>query len=197
EPRKATDDGGGEESIVASIGLRMLRPSQMDDLAEAAESVIYVPWSSRVSQVLDQLQSQDRNVAVVVNEFGDEVGALSLDGIWRRMLSASYGPDDETRWIKRIDDVTVQVTGATALSTLAREIGVEVPEERNATVAGLLQRHNERFPRLGDAAPLDNHLLQVIEESDDRVLIEVRPATIEEESEGDAADSDRVQGGDG
>ena len=46
------------EMIVKAIGLRMLRPSQWDDLAQAAEPVIYVPWSALVSQVLDRLHHE-------------------------------------------------------------------------------------------------------------------------------------------
>ncbi len=73
--------------IVKAIGVRMLRPSQLDDLESVAEPVIYVPWSALVSQVLDQLNDEDRSVAVVVNEFGELVGAVSIDDILRRVLA--------------------------------------------------------------------------------------------------------------
>ena len=63
--------------------------------------------------------------------------------------------------------------GSTGLGTLARRLEVELPEDRPATVAGHLQRHNERLPRVGDVAPLDQYELVVTEDTEDGVWIEV------------------------
>ena len=75
------------EAITATVPIRSLRPTQLDDWASAMEPVVYVPWSSRVAQVLDQLNEEDRSVAVVVNEFGEVLGAVTIDDIMRRVLS--------------------------------------------------------------------------------------------------------------
>ena len=64
-----TDSTG--EIITHSVSVRMMGPRQLDDMEACCEPVIYVPWSSRVSQVLDRLNEEHRSVAVVVNEFGE------------------------------------------------------------------------------------------------------------------------------
>ena len=74
-----TDHEG--RNITATIGIDLLRPNMMDDFRMAAEPVIYVPWSALVSQVLDQLKDDDVSVAIVVNEFGESIGALSIEDI--------------------------------------------------------------------------------------------------------------------
>ncbi len=89
-----TDSTG--EQMIGSLSVRMLRPSQMNDFENLVEPVIYVPWSARVARVLDQLNEQNLSVAIVVDEYGDGIGVLSIDRIFRRMLApqTDYAYDD-------------------------------------------------------------------------------------------------------
>ncbi len=171
---------GDGEMILSAIGIRMLRPSQMDDIPGAAEPVIYVGWSARVSQVLDLLQKEDRSVAIVVNEFGEEIGALTNDDIMRRILTGHGGRDEEAgegAAIQPLEEGGCRFAGSVSVRSLAKFLGLDVPEERTATVAGFIQRHNERRPRLGDIAPLEHYELTVVAQDDDSVIIEARPIT--------------------
>lgn len=165
------------ETIIAAIGLRSLRPSQLDHLHEASEPVLYVPWSALVSQVLDQLNDEDRSVAVVVNEFGESIGALSVDDILRGVLARDAGHDDWEQGedpIRQLGPDHYRMSGATSLRLLTKHLGIESPEERSATVAGYIQRCNERLPRSGDSAGLDRFELIVTDEDDENIWIEVR-----------------------
>jgi CBS domain containing-hemolysin-like protein len=169
-----TDTTG--EKVVGALGVRLLRPSQIDDLADLIEPVIYVPWSAPVARVLDQLNEQDLNVAIVVDEYGDGIGALSTDRIFRRMLAPQHDPSQEGEnsiAIEEIDQDWYRVAGSVSLRQLAKRIGVDVPEGSFATVAGFIQRHNERLPRLGDQAVLGDFDLSVVEEDEGQLRIEV------------------------
>ncbi len=168
-----------EGMITAAIGLPMLRPSQMDDLNSATEPVIYVPWSALVSQVLDQLVEEDRSVAAVVNEFGEVVGALSIDDILRRVLAPHRGDDDSLgeSAIQELGSNHYRIWGSMSVRNLCKLLRIDAPDESVATVAGFIQRHNERLPRVGDTAPLDRFSLLVLEESPEGIRIEVRSTT--------------------
>lgn len=169
-----TDDSN--ETIVGASPVRMLRPSQMDDLESSIEPVIYVPWSAHVSGVWDQLDDADCSVAVVVNEFGESVGALSADDILRRVLAPRRGRDETSEVsIQEIGQNQFRVNGGASLRALAKRLNVEPPDETTATVAGYLQKVNERRPRQGDVAKLDGFELRVIEEDDHEVWLIVSP----------------------
>ena len=164
------------KKIVGAIPVRLLRPSQMDDLQSALESVVFVPWSAMVSQVWDQLDQEDLSVAVIVNEFGDMVGALSVDDILGRVLAPRRGRDlTSEQSIQQLDDHSFRVSGSASLRSLAKRLGVDLPDETTATVGGFLQKNNERRPRVGDAAMLDRFVLSVTEATETEVWIEVRP----------------------
>ena len=164
-----------QEMISKAIGLRSLRPSQMDDLGEAAEPVIYVPWSAMVSQVLDQLNDEDRAVAVVVNEFGELMGAITIDDILERVLAPRK--QDELigeASIQELGENRYRVWGLVSIRQLAKYLGIDVDGEGVTTVAGYVGRKNERFARPGDSAVMGPYGLTVTEESDESVWIEVR-----------------------
>ncbi|MDA8744179.1 CNNM domain-containing protein [Rubripirellula amarantea] len=163
------------EMIIKAIGLRTLRPSQMDDMGEAAEPVIYVPWSAMVSQVLDRLNEDDRTVAVVVNEFGELMGAITIDDILERVLAPRK--QDELigeATIQELGDHRYRVWGLVSIRQLAKHLGVDVDGEGVTTVAGYIGRQNERFARPGDSALMLPYTLTVTEQSEESVWIEVR-----------------------
>ncbi|QDT08969.1 CNNM domain-containing protein [Stieleria marina] len=179
-----TDDD--QKTITATIGMRLLRPSQVDHLGDAIEEVIYTPWSAPVSQVWHRLDQEDLSIAVVVNEFGEVVGAVSVDDILRRVLAPRRNRDDEDVQAMTIQPLGVdhyRVMGSAALRELAKRLAIDLPDETIATVAGFIQRQTERFPRLGDTATLDRFTLTVVQQDDDVTWIEV---TSSDESQSDS-----------
>ena len=162
------------EMITHSVGVRTLRPSQMDDLPAFCEPVIYVPWSARVSQVLDRLNDEHRSVAVVVNEFGELLGAVSIDAIMRSILAPRQQQDPFGEvLIQEIGANHFRVTGLVSVRALTKRLGIEVTEEGVNTVAGYIQRNNERLPRVGDTARLAGYVLTVLEAEENGIWIEI------------------------
>lgn len=164
------DENG--ETWIGSVAVRMLRPQQFNNLADAMDPVLFVPWSARVSHVYEELDRQDLNVAVVVNEFGEVIGALSIDDILRGVLANKGQRDAAEEQIKRIGGDHYRMSGMTSLRALARALSIEVPEERAATVSGYVQRFNERVPRVGDVASLPPYELVVTDEAEGDIWIE-------------------------
>lgn len=171
------------DMITKTIGVRTLRPSQLDDLESACEPVIYVPWSAMVSQVLDQLNAEDRSVAVVVNEFGELAGAVSLVDILDFVLAPRSDDDFAGAWsVQELGVDHYRVSGSVSVRSLTKRLGIESSEEGITTIAGYIQRHNGRFPRTDDTAPLGRFMLTVISQTDDGLLIDISPLPDEEGS---------------
>lgn len=160
------------ETWMGTIAVRLLRPQQCSDLASATDPIMFTPWSSRVSHVYESLRQQELSVAVVVNEFGEIIGALSIDDILRGVLANKGQRDAAEDQIKRVGGDHYRMPGMTSLRALSRMLAIEVPEERAATVSGYVQRYNERVPRVGDVAHLPPFELVVTDEDDDDIWIE-------------------------
>ncbi len=170
------------EEITATIPVRRLRPSQLDDLSAAMESVVYAPWSAKVSRVFDLLTDQGRHVCAIVNEYGETIGILTVDDVIRQVL---LGPDRRPLNAPSLpvdfqSGKSLQVSGETSARHLAKLLGVPRPAGRSVTVSGLIQRLNERVPRVGDVCQWENFLLQVYAENEEGgLMIEVRQTDIE------------------
>ena len=165
------------ESIVDAIGVRLLRPSQVDDLTESAEPVIYVPWSARVSSVWERLNAAGLRVAIVVDEYGGAIGALSVEQIMRHILAPRRSRFEETQGELAIQPIGIdeyRVLGSASLRALVKRLEIDSPEESVATVAGYIQRLNGRLPRVGDQALLDDFELTVTDSLGDDLNIVVR-----------------------
>jgi len=175
--------------IVGSIGTLSLRPHHFDDLAAVIEPVCYVPWSASASSVLDLLHKQRISVAVVVNEFGESIGALSIEDIMRQVLTGRFEHVDfeSQQPMETLGAGHYRVSGAMRLRKIAKLLEIPPPEGRTASIMGLMQRLNERPPRLGDTCEWDDYRLEVTaEQANGSCIIDIRHIdTIKDEPEPD------------
>lgn len=141
------------DAVAKAINLSGLSEVPEFHLERLAESVIYVPWFHTVADTLEQMVTRDRNVAAVVNEFGDAIGILTFDDILDTIFRLD--PTRSARLLNRqaiheIEPGTWNVTGMTSLRRLARHFNTELPESNSVTLSGVTQEVLERLPETGD-----------------------------------------------
>ena len=158
----------------------------MSSLEKLPVTVITGFLGSGKTTLISQLMQnpQGKRLAVVVNEFGEVVGAVTIDDILRGVLAP--GHDDDLFGASTIQEIGpdhYRVSGTVSVRGLAKRLGIEVSGEGITTVAGYLQRHNERRPRPGDTAEMDRFQWTVLEQQDDGLLIEVVGRSAQGESD--------------
>ena len=155
------------DEIVSALCLTRLTATSLETAwEEQFEDVVDVPWSAMVAEVFDRLQQMNRKVAVVVNEFGETVGIITIDDIIAILFTREYGRSRgllDRRELKRIGNNHWQLTGLTSLRTLERKFGVSFRQFSSLTVGGLLREILERFPRTGDGCQIETLQFQVID----------------------------------
>jgi len=141
------------DEVAGAIALRQLTHIPTERLEEYAEPVAYVPWSTTVAEALETMQRGNRQVAAVVNEFGETIGILTFDDVLDTIFSPTASRSQ--RLLRRVPIRQVapgvwHVTGMTSLWRLVRHFRVERPESKSLTVAGVVQEALERLPTPGD-----------------------------------------------
>ena len=141
------------DEVAGAIALRELSHVPTERLEEYAEPVVYVPWCTSVADTLETMQRRKRQVAAVVNEFGETIGILTFDDV----LDTLFRPTSSRsqRLLQRVPIRQVapgvwHVTGMTSLWRLVRHFQVERPASKSVTVAGVVQEALERLPNPGD-----------------------------------------------
>jgi putative hemolysin len=157
-----------------------------ENLERFADPVLYLPWCATVADALEKMSHRDREVTVVVNEFGDTIGVLTIEDILETVFV--YSPSRSKRLLdmpplEQISDDTWRVSGIMSLRQLARRLGVSIPPTFSVTVGGVIQESMQRLAETGDECEWGPFHLTVIEAPQrGSLLVEVRTRA---ESEGD------------
>jgi len=154
------------DEIVSALCLTRLTAENMATAwQEQFEDVIYVPWSTSVAEVFDRLQQTHRKVAVVVNEFGETIGVITIDDIIATLFSREQGRSRgllNRRELQKLGDNRWRLTGLTSLRTLERKFNVSFRKYSSLTVGGLLREKLERLPRVGDRCQVEMMQFRVV-----------------------------------
>lgn len=163
------------DEIVSALSLTRLTAEKLEAAwDEQFESVLYIPWSTSVAEVFDRLQQANREVAVVVNEFGETIGVITIDDIIATLFTREQGRSRgllDRRELKLIGGNRWQLTGLTSLRTLERKFNVSFRKYSSLTVGGLLREILERLPRIGDTCHVATLQFHVINIEDDYGLL--------------------------
>ncbi len=141
------------EEVAAAIALDDVWRIPDGPLDLLAEPVIYVPWSTRAADVLELIRRRKREVAAVVNEFGETIGILTFDDILDTLFSGA--PSRSERLLRRdpirpVAPGVWHVTGMTSVRRLARYFQIDKPATHSVTLSGVIQEVLERLPEPGD-----------------------------------------------
>lgn len=159
--------------------IRLDNQFQLEDenLERFCDPVLYLPWCATVADALEKMSHRDREVTVVVNEFGDTIGVLTIEDILATVFV--YSPSRIERLLDmpplmQVDENTWRVAGIMSLRQLARRLDVGVPETVSVTVGGVIQESMQRLAEAGDQCewgPFQFHVIEV--EQRGAMLVEV------------------------
>lgn len=144
------------------------------DLATLAEPALFVPETMTLMKLLEQFKRTHLPIALVVNEFGDVEGVVSLTDV----ISSIVGdlpaePGEESSMVRR-DDGSWLVDGGLDLDTVLRTLDAETllsNEDRQHyhTLGGLVMMALGRVPRTGDTFQKGPYRFEVVDMDGNRV----------------------------
>lgn len=162
------------DEIASILSFTRLTPEAMDSWKDHFEPTVYVPWSASVAEVFDRLREDKSDVAVVINEFGETVGILTLDDIIETIFTREQGRSrrlSDRLELKKIGPNLWVVNELTSLRRLQRKFELSTKAYSSLTVGGLLREILERFPRKGDLCCVDGYEFRVVNADEDDGLV--------------------------
>lgn len=164
-----------------------------ENVEKFGEPVLYLPWCSTVADALEKLSHKDCEVTVVLNEYGETIGILTIEDILETVFT--YSPSRSKRLLDKnplhkICDGKWVISGMMSLRYLVRELEPElaslaaVPDTHSVTVSGVIQEEMQRLAEPGDVCDWGPMKFKVIEiENRGNVLVELTLNQPDEESE--------------
>ncbi|MBI5575377.1 MAG: HlyC/CorC family transporter [Deltaproteobacteria bacterium] len=123
---------------------------------------LVVPASKKLPYLLRDFQKLKVHLALVVDEFGELEGIVTLEDVLEELFGDIREEHDrEEKEIVSLPDGAFRVLGKTSVRRLNKEFGAEFSDEEWDTVAGLLLHEFGRLPGRGDSIVLGTHRFTV------------------------------------
>ncbi len=167
--------------LYRSHALRELaQGNQESTLTSLAPPPLFVPGTKPADALLKQFQQQKRHIAMVVNEFGEVMGLVTtedlLEEVVGEILDETDSPEDP---ITRIGKNKIVVNGRTEVRKINEFLTVELDEEDQNTISGLIQQRLGHIPSAGEDLRVDGCMLTV-READEKSIKRVEIHKLEE-----------------
>ncbi len=120
-------------------------------VAEVMRPVEFVPETKLASALLGEMQANHRHQMIVVDEYGEVAGLVTIEDLLEELVGEiADETDEEETFISARRDGGWDVDGRLPVDDLARLAGVDLPDEDWDTVAGLVMGLAERVPDEGE-----------------------------------------------
>ncbi|WP_312340934.1 HlyC/CorC family transporter [Stutzerimonas nitrititolerans] len=151
---------------------RLLSHDQLtkESLLQACNEPYFVPENTPLSTQLLNFQKQKRRIGIVVDEYGDVLGIVTLEDILEEIVG-EFSNQDALRSpdIHPQDDGTLVIDGAAYLREINRALGWQLPCDGPKTLNGLITEALEQIPDSGICLQIGLYRLEILQATDNRV----------------------------
>jgi Mg2+/Co2+ transporter CorB len=142
------------------------------DLEELLVEPYFVPEGTPLSTQLVQFQKARQRFALVVDEYGDIQGIVTLEDILEEIVgefTTDPAADDED--IVRESDQSYLVNGTANIREMNRIMNWNLPTNGAKTLNGLILEYLETIPESGTALKVEGYPIEIIETRENRVQL--------------------------
>ncbi|MEQ1695893.1 MAG: HlyC/CorC family transporter [Hyphomicrobiaceae bacterium] len=164
------------KDLLVALGRIGWDVAKLDVMAFAAKPW-FVPDTTSVKDQLNQFLKQKQQMALVVDEYGEVQGLITLEDILEEIVGqiADEHDSNETA-IRPQADGTVNVDGIVAIRDLNRHMAWNLPDEEATTIAGLVIHEAQTIPEPGQAFTFHGYRFEVLRKSRNKITaLRVKP----------------------
>ena len=162
--RESIDNVVGLLHIRTIISKLSLGGLSFADLQRSVRRPYFVPEGTSLTRQLLEFQGKERRMALVVDEYGDIQGLVTLDDILEEIVG-EFTPEGRgrSRSMRRLDDGSYLVDGSTSVRTLNRRLDWDLPFDEAHTLGGLLIEEMEVIPEGKCSIRIGPHTLTIVD----------------------------------
>jgi Mg2+/Co2+ transporter CorB len=146
------------DNVVGFVYLRkMLNFLKGQELTQAyfesnVREAYFIPEGTPVTLQLLNFQKQKKRIGLVVDEYGDIQGLVTIEDILEEIVgefTSDPAQQEKFRDISALQDGSYSVLGSTTVRALNKELDWNLPTEGPRTVNGLVLEHLQNIPEKG------------------------------------------------
>lgn len=141
-----------------------------ETLEQTLAEPYFVPEGTSLTKQLLQFKEKQRRIGLVVNEYGDIQGLITLEDILEEVVG-EFTTDMATtsKDIHPQEDGTFLVDGTVTIRELNRAMKWELPTDGPKTLSGLIIDYLETIPEIGTCCLINSIPLEVVQTGENRI----------------------------
>jgi Mg2+/Co2+ transporter CorB len=140
-----------------------------DDLQEACSDPYFVPESTPLSTQLLNFQKHKRRIGIVVDEYGDVEGIVTLEDILEEIVGEFSDQHRANPELRQLTDGSYTIDGAAYIRDINKALEWELPSDGPKTLNGLITEILEFIPEGAVCIQVGPYYLETLEIKDNRV----------------------------
>ena len=139
-------------------------------LEAAAVEPYFIPEDTALSVQLLNFQKHKKRMGIVVDEYGDIEGLVTLEDILEEIVGElSDREQTEEPDILQQDEHSYEIDGSAYIREINKALGWELPSNGPKTLNGLITEILESIPEGAVCIKVDNYLVETLEIRDNRI----------------------------
>lgn len=132
----------------------------------------FIPETTHLLEQLQNFRKKREHFAVVVDEYGDLMGCITLEDILEEIVGNIGDEYDEKtdENIKKQADGSAVVYGSTPIRDINRELNWNIPEEDATTIAGYIMGELRKIPDAGQVYNLAGYRIEILRRQKNQIV---------------------------
>ena len=161
-----------KDSIDNMIGVLHLKDShaflkkfnEQKDINELLQKTYFVSQSTLLMKQLREFLASNQTIALVVDEYGEIEGLISVEDIFKE-ITGKFGGDKEEleREFIKLKDGSILTDGNSKIRDLNNYVNWEIPETSSKTINGLITEYLDQIPQANLCIEIDNYRFEILE----------------------------------
>lgn len=166
------------DDVIGIINMKdMILVEKSDDfkITDHMRPVVYTYEFKNTRDLMKELKSSYENAAIVLDEYGVVAGMVTMEDMLEEIVGEIRDEfdTDETENIVKVSEKEYIVDGATKPEELNEAFNLELDEEKNESLSGVIMDILEHVPRVGDEIVTDKCRM-VVKSMDKKRIDKVR-----------------------
>ena len=152
------------KDVLAQLSKR--RSGESFSMLNILRPVLAVPKTTSILKLMAQMQNRQSHLAVVIDEYGETAGIVTLEDILEEIVGEVQDefdiPEEGVRPdVEMLAEGVYSVDGRMSVSAFTERFGVEFGNVRSETVAGYALETLGRIPKVGESFLLEAYRFRV------------------------------------
>ena len=161
-----------DDSIDNMIGILHLKDShsflelleEKQEINSALQETYFVSQSTALMKQLREFLSNDKSIALVVDEYGEIQGLISIEDIFKEIVGKFGSAKEELeKEFVVLGDKSVITDGNARIRDLNNYVGWNIYDDSSKTINGLVTEYLDQIPQANLCIEIDNYRFEIIE----------------------------------